>query len=249
MKDRTLIDDILLDEAGVDRISEALQEWMAWTKVPRKNALRCRLVFEELLEDACLRFDRRSRASVSAGRRFGAVAVTVRFAGDAYDPTDRKETDDWTRQLLENVGMLPVWSYKRGANELTLRLPREKLRGEIFLLAAFAAAVFLWALGGVLPQELVSALDTCVFSPVSTVFMGLLGTFAGIMVFLTATAGICGVGSVAVFSKLGGYLIGRNVFKSFLGAGASAAVLLAQFGNSPECSASRGRLRCWRISS
>ena len=234
-QNQTLIAGLLLDEAGVDHVSAVLQEWMAQEKIQPKNVLRGRLVAENLLEDLCVRFDRQLRVTVEAKRRFGTASLTVRYEGDAYNPLDSRETDEWTDRLLSNVGLLPVWSYRRGANELTVRLPKNKRRGELLLLAALAAAVALGLLKPVLPPVLSTALGDYIFPALSTVFTSLLGTFAGVMVFLTVISGICGVGNVADFSKLGKYLIGRNILMSFLGSGLCAAALLPffsfRFGN------------------
>lgn len=223
---QTLIADLPLDETGVDHVSAVLQEWMTQAKVQPKNVLRGRLVAENLLEDLCVRFGRKLHVSVEAFRRFGTPSLTVRYEGDAYNPIDSRETDEWTNQLLSNVGLLPVWSYRNGANELTLKLPKNKRRGELLLLIAFVAAAALGLLKPVLPTLLCTALGTYVLSPLSTVFTSLLGTFAGIMVFLTVISGICGVGNVADFSRMGKYLIGRNILMSFLGGGICAAALL-----------------------
>ena len=224
-----LLAEILLDEAGVDRISAVLQEWMAGEKVQPKNALRCRLAAEGLLEKLCFRFDRQLRVSAEVRRRFGSRAFTVRYPGEPYNPIGQKETDGWTDRLLSSVGLTPEWNYRQGANELTLKLPRNKLRSEIVLLAAFFAAVALGLAQPVLPSLPATVLGRYVFPSVSAVFTGLLGAFAGIMVFLTVISGVCGVGNVADFSKLGKYLIGRNVLFSFLGGGLCAALLLPLF--------------------
>ena len=68
-----LIDDLVLDEAGVDQVSGVLQDWMTQAKVNRKNVLRCRPAAESLLEDICFHFERNLHVSVEARRRFGTV--------------------------------------------------------------------------------------------------------------------------------------------------------------------------------
>lgn len=228
-KTRMLMEDILLDEKGVDSVSALLQKWMSEKKVQPKNALRCRLAWEELLERICVHYDRRKRVDVAVRRRFGASEITVLYDGEAYNPAETDETDTWTRQLLGSVGLVPAWNYRQGVNMLTLRLPRNKLRSEIIILAAVAAAVILGLSKSVMPAAVTSALDTYVFSSVSTIFTDLLGAFAGLMVFLMVLAGICGVGNVSEFSRLGGYLIGRNVLNSFIGSAVAAAAFIPFF--------------------
>ena len=228
-KQHNLISDLLLDEAGVDRVSAALQEWMAQEKVQPKNALRCRLAMESVLEELCVRYDRQLRVSAEVLRRFGARALVIRYEGEACNPIEKREADEWTSRLLSQVGLTPDWNYRRGVNEITLQLPRNKLRSEVLLLSAFGAAVLLGLLQPVLPALLTTVLGQYVFPSVAAVFTSLFGVFAGIMVFLTVISGICGVGNIADFSKMGKYLIGRNLLMSFLGGGICAALLIPCF--------------------
>ena len=218
-----------LDAAGVDHVSEIHQERMAGAKVQPKNAIRSRLSMEGFLENLSAHFGGELDVSVEMGKKLGRTYFIVRYEGDAYDPIKAVKEDELTDQLMSYIGMMPTWSFKRGVNELILRLPRNKLRSEFGLLIAFVAALAIGIAKPILPQAVTEVLGGYVLSPLADLFMNLLGTFAGIVVFLCVVSGICGVGNVADFSKKGKYLILRNLGGTFAGAGLCAALMIPFF--------------------
>ena len=221
-----LIEEILLDEAGVDRISEIIQEWMTSVKVQPQNMVRSRLVAETLLENICVHCDREMVSSVEMKNKFGRNSFILRYKGESYNPMESESQDSWSNYLLSNLGLLPTWNYRNGTNEIVLSVPRNKLKSEIWLLFALLTAILLGSLQSSLPSSLVSVCSDYLFTPISDVFLGLLGTFAGIMVFLSVISGVCGVGNIADFSKMGKYLIARIMFFSFLGGGICALLMI-----------------------
>ena len=214
-----------LDQPGIDRISEQLQEWLTQAKVGRKNALRLRLAMENLLEDLYLHYDRETSVSMEMTKRFGKAKLVIRYPGEAYSPGENGQMGEWEKRLMAQLGLMPVWRYRHGVNELTLKLSGDPIRSEFWLLLAFAAAILLGIARPVLPPLCIDVLTTC-FSYLSMIFLNLLGTFAGLLVFLSVVAGICGIGNVSDFSKMGTYLITRNLLLSFLGAGLCAVLMV-----------------------
>lgn len=76
-----------LDQPGIDRISEQLQEWLTQEKVERKNVLRLRLAMENLLEDLCLHCAAGLRRNTDrARRRIGAVSDLRRLSRNSRHP-------------------------------------------------------------------------------------------------------------------------------------------------------------------
>ena len=99
-----LIDDLVLDKAGVDQVSGVLQDWMTQAKVNRKNVLRCRLAAESLLEDICFHFERKLHVSVEVRRQGETIAarqMTVIFSKEMY----RRNL----RESLLFTGVCPRW--------------------------------------------------------------------------------------------------------------------------------------------
>ena len=232
MKNKQVVTDYLLDEAGVDHISGVLQTWMAQEKVPERSALRSRLAMESILENLCIHYDRKLVVSAAGKKQIGGRVFTVRYGDAPYNPLEEvgeNESYEWTNQILSNIGLMPAWSFRRGRNELSLKLPRNKLRSEAWLVIAFLAAVILGFLQPALPPALTDVIGNFVLNSVATVFLHLLGTFAGLVVFLSVINGICGAGGAAEFSKRGKLLILRNIIWSFIGAAFCAVCMIPFF--------------------
>lgn len=229
------LEDILLDKAGVDLISQQIQSWLTEAKMEHRNITRLRLGLENLLEDLCVHYDRKALVSVEMKQRFGRTSLLIRYPGEAYRP-GQNSADVWTNMLLSQIGLMPIWHHRHGVNELSLKLAGNKIRSELWLIIAFVSAVVFGLCKPLLPEALTSFLNTWVFTNLSDVFMNLLGTFAGVLVFLSVISGICGIGNISDFSKMGGYLISRNLLTSFAGAGLCAVLMIPcfsfRYGNS-----------------
>lgn len=227
--EKNILTDILLDEAGIDRISEQLQEWVEKTEIERKNAIRLRIALEDLLQDLCIHYERKNTVSIEMDKKHRKTVISIRYPGTAYNPVQNAETEEWSQMILSQLGLAPVWHYRHGVNELTLSLAGNRISGELWLVIAFAAAVVLGFCRPLLPPVIVEILTTYFFSYLTKIFMNLLGTFAGILVFFSVISGICGIGSISDFSRMGKYLISRNVISSFIGAGFCAALMIPCF--------------------
>ena len=232
-KKKRVITNYLLDEAGVDHISAELQDWMTREKVQAKNVLRCRLAMESILESLCIHYDRKLNVSVEMGRKgIGGRAFVLRYGNEPFNPTEESgenESYEWANQILSNIGLMPVWSFRRGTNELTLKLPRNKLSSEAWLVTAFLGAVLLGFLQPAIPQTVTAFVGEFVLNSLADIFMNLLGTFAGLVIFLSVINGICGAGGAAEFNKRGKYLIVRNLGMTFLGAAFCAVCMIPFF--------------------
>ncbi len=87
---KNILKDILLDEAGVDEISNQLQIWLEEMKTDQRNITRLRLAMEDLLEDLCIHYDRRIKVTLSLGKRLGTTHLSVHYTGDSYTLLPRK---------------------------------------------------------------------------------------------------------------------------------------------------------------
>ena len=221
-------EEFVLDRAAVDTISDVLERWMEQAGIKKGDRLRRRLAMEAILLNLCEHFDEKLIVSVSAGKRFWQPFFSIRYKGALYDPT-QYESDGWTVHLLSDLGYSPSWSFRGGVNELILKLPRSQVKPEVLMLAAVVVAVILGFLVPVFPESIKTFLNDYIFTTISDVFLKLMGTFAGIMVFLSVISGICGIGNISDFSKMGKYLVGRLIAFSFLGAAICGAAIIPAF--------------------
>ena len=219
----------ILDRSAVDEISMFLGSWLKGTRLDSRNAIRCRLAMETVLLSMCEHFEEKLPVTISTGRRLGRDYISICYHGSSYDPLQEEEMDGWTSSLLSNVGLRPVWSYKHGVNEVVLKLPQNNSSTEIMMLVAFAAALLLGFLAPVIPTEAKSVLDMYVFGTISDVFLRLIGTFAGILIFLSVISGICGIGNISDFSKMGKYMVSRFIAFSFIGGSVCGLIMIPFF--------------------
>ncbi|MBQ9058741.1 MAG: cation:dicarboxylase symporter family transporter, partial [Atopobiaceae bacterium] len=95
-----------------------------------------------------------------------------------------------------------------------------------FILFAVIAAVLLGVLGNAIPEDVRQNVIDVVLSPLSNCFLGLLNTFAGLMIFLTICSGILGMGDSATLGRTGKSVIIRFVGILFSISAVSAAAVL-----------------------
>ena len=198
-----------LNANAVDEISGSISEFLTDEAVERLNVLRIRLVMEELLLRVMDMHTEPFRVRFGLGKQFGKPLVSLKYGGDAFDPT-AAGSENWNDRILVSAGLSPSWTYRRNVNTLSLRLTESDGYGKLFfiLIAAVAAAI-LGAAGHFLPQALKAGIDEVLLSPLMSGFLGLLNTFAGVMIAFTICSGVLGVGDSAALGKIGKGLLLR----------------------------------------
>ncbi len=205
-----------LNAKAVDDISEAIDQFLKTAGVERRNILRIRLTLEEMLLRILDLKEPPDRVSLGLGKQFGKMAACLKYGGIPFDPTDG-EAENWNNRILISEGLSPAWSYRRGANTLSIKLAENAGHGTLFyIMIAALAALLLGAAGYLLPQTLKSAIDEVLLAPLMKGFLGLLNTFAGIMIAFTIMSGLLGVGDSAALGKIGKGLLLRLFFISLV---------------------------------
>ena len=198
-----------LDAKAVDDISESIKSFLESLNMERRNVLRIRLTMEELLLRLHDRSDGPAAVSLGLGKQYGKPLVSLKYEGEPFDPTDG-EAENWNGRILAAAGLSPVWSYRGKDNLLSLRLTESGGHGTLFyIMIAVIAAAVLGAAGHFLPQTLKAGIDEVLLAPLMKGFLGLLNTFAGIMIAFTICSGVLGVGDSATLGKIGKGLLLR----------------------------------------
>lgn len=201
-----------LDRISVQKLLEDFSSFLDGEKIERRNALRMSLTLEELLLRIIEHEGAPGTCTLTVGRRFSRPVAILRYGGERFDPT-LEGGDTWNSQLLERLGLSPEWSFRAGVNSLRLRPPRQNGPGRLMLLlAAAVAAGVLGAAGMLLPAALREGAVEVLLTPMFNAFLGLLNTFAGIMIFFSVSSGVFGIGDTASLSG-----IGRTMFPRFIG--------------------------------
>lgn len=200
--------DYELNAKAVDEISESVSKFLESLSAERRNILRIRLTMEELMLRICDAQDRPEKISLGTGKRFGKPVLLLKYEGAPFDPTDGNG-DNWNERILASAGFIPTWEYRGKTNTLSLRLNTGGFGTLFYILIAALAAVLIGIAGRFLPQEFKSALDEILLGPLMSGFLGLLNTFAGIMIAFTICSGVLGVGDSSTLGKIGKSLLLR----------------------------------------
>ena len=217
---------LVLDKKGVDSISDEFQAIMKEYGVQRTNIVKARLAMESVLLDIADHFDNKKEITVIMGSRFGSRFFTVRYDGSPYNPMEDTASDGWTGQLLSSVAIVPAWSHKNGYNEIYVRVPRNAKKSEMVMLSSVAAGVLLGVIQNYLPADISSFFTEFICAPISKVFMNMLTTFAGLVVFMSLLSGIIGIGNLSDFSKVGKYMVRRFLVADYIACGITILALI-----------------------
>lgn len=219
-----------LDESAIDEIAEKVQGFLNGLNMERRNVLRVRLSVEEVLLKWLEKF-RGTQCSLSIGKRLGSPFVSICVKGEECNPLEEanQEYGEWSSHLLENMGLSPVFSYQKGQNQIVLKLKKKKKKPMIAILEALVFAVLLGILGRFLPDGIRLTISDGILAPIFNVFLGVLNTIAGPMIFLSVAWGIYSIGDVATLGSIGKNMMLRFAGKSFLIAGLGALIMVPFF--------------------
>ena len=216
---------LTLTRSGVDEASDTVQKWLEEAGIGHRDVSLIRLITEEMLLNICEHTEETKQAEIVFFRSFGREQLRIRYGGDRFDPRKPadNEIEEYTASLLDRTGILPVWRWRFGRNELTIPVSAAKKRAELVMLGCIAAAVAVGLLGQYIPETIRNPVMDYGLLYLSGGFLNLLNTFIGLMIFLTVITGICGIGSTAALGKVGKQMMIRFLVTTFATCGAVTA--------------------------
>ena len=228
---QTIKKDLMLDQAGVDAVSQEIAAWLADLRLSRQDRLRIQLTMEELLLRVSEHFEGKISGKLSLGKILWAPVIRFHYRAEAFDPIRAADDHDnemtaWTNRILARMGLSPSWHYRHGWNTLSQKIPRHGHSSQLSLAAALGLAIVVGIAGTALPVQVQTAVSNFIFFPISDFFFRLLNTFLGPMVFFSIVVGICGIGNASDFERIGRQMVTRFLLFTLLSS--AAAVLLAR---------------------
>ena len=215
-----------LSEAAVDTVSAAVQDYLCKQNLERHSVQRIRLTVEELLLNLLAHCGKNMKFSIGLGKQFGRKMFRLRFEGKPFDPT-QNSNNPLADEMMRLLGLSPVWSCRGKVNTVSLVLADKPKRSMVFyIMLAVLSAVLLGILGNTMPENVRMIVTDAVLSPLSNAFLGLLNTFAGIMILLTICSGIIGMGDSAAIGRMGKSVVARFIGILLLTSSISAAITL-----------------------
>ena len=202
-----------------DRLSERIEMLGKKTKADNKDIIRLRFAVEEALLALDEKYNSELPITVQIEKKIEIYSVKISYIAEAYNPFSEAEQsgDEWSNQMLERIGQKPVYHQKGDFNVLQFAIPKKRYKQEMYILLAVVLAVLFGVFGKLIPEAVRMNIATYGLDLISDIFLRLLGVFSGLIIFFSLVNGICGMGSVGDFSKVGRNIIIRYVGLSFIG--------------------------------
>ena len=205
-----------LKNETIDQISEWLQDSCDQIGVEKREKHRVRLAIEDLLAKIKQHSENTISVEAGVGKQYGKWIFSLQYGGEAFNPADYDD-DDWSEKIKQNLGMAPVWSYRRNRNTITYTIKDRAQHGMTFyILVAVVLAIVLGILGRTIPEDIRTSIDTVLLTPLSDAFMGLMNTFAGLMIAFAICSGILGMGNPSTLRRIGKKFLGQIILLTFL---------------------------------
>lgn len=217
-----------LNLTNIDGASKTVTDFLSSEKVSSKEVQRIRLSVEEILLKYLGSLNSGTSFEIVTAKRFRTLKIELVIAGDSIDPfADDDGGGTILNNLLSNFGLAPTWRYKNGKNIITFTAKKQKKLSQILQIGiAILAAIVFGGLCLILPDSVSTFITSDLVTPVFNTFMGLLSAISGPIIFLSVVWGICGIGDMATFGKIGKKMIGRFLLVSII-VGAAMTVLFA----------------------
>lgn len=222
-----------LSASAIDEMAEKIDMYLTALKMESKNRLRIRLSMEEILLRMRDEFGDNNTCVLQMGTHFIRPCLMLEMEGAPFDPTVRhgedEEFSEWSNRMLENMGLYPLYSYTNGKNQVMLKLKKPHRNPLVTLFCTLVLAVLVGLAGIILPQNIMSVLLENLITPLYDTFLGVLSALAGPMVFLAVGRGVCGIGNISTFGRIGKRMLFRFFGISFVMSAFTVAVSLPAF--------------------
>ena len=192
----------------IEKASQQVDKTLATYGVERREALRIKLTFEEILLEYQEKLGENASFQVRFGNRCSTIRVEIIVTGESFDPMDKSEQDaDVLRGLLSGLGLAPIWNYKNGKNRIVFLSKKKPLSGTIKMLGALALAIVTGFLLTLMPVDISAKVNNYLLTPVTNAIIGLISAISGPLIFLSVLGSICSMGNMEIMGKIGGKTI------------------------------------------
>ncbi|MBP5343436.1 cation:dicarboxylase symporter family transporter [bacterium] len=187
----------------VEEISESIFNSLDIFKIEKKMRTRVRYEIEEILMNIISFYGNDMLIKVGSGKEHGRVVVRLTYSGKSFNPVDDVD-NPISDEMMKILGILPSWGYRRGENTVSIIVKdREPIKSFYFTLISISLALLFGFLGRLLTLEVRENISAHILTPILNIFLGLLTTFAGIMILLTIVNSIQGIGDAKKLGKMG----------------------------------------------
>ena len=190
--------------SDIDLACERVGEFLAKSGVERREALRIKLTFEEVLLEYQAKFGEETTYKLKCTRRLSAIKVEIEVTGEGFNPLE-KESDGGglINGLLAGIGLAPTYSYRNGKNHIVFTPKKKPMSGTLKMLVAIVLSVITGLLLTLLPEGARTGLSENFLTPVADLFFGAIAAVSGPFIFLSVLGSICSMGNIETLGKIG----------------------------------------------
>ncbi|MCQ2420423.1 MAG: dicarboxylate/amino acid:cation symporter [Clostridia bacterium] len=220
-----------LNAATVDACSALVQRYLTELKLPHRDVLRYAMTVEEILLKTMETAEEPVRVHLNVGTRLLRPYLSLEISGRPFNVYADAEQEQGVlgSGLLTNLGLSPDYAYSGNKNVYAFRIRRRSRNPIAVLLVTLAAAISTGVLGLLLPAGVRENLMELAVSPLHDLFLTILGSVAGPMVFLSVAWGIYGIGDAATFKRIGKKMLFSYISTVYLIVAAMGMLLLPLF--------------------
>lgn len=194
---------------NIDLACEQVGEFLAKAGVDRREALRIKLTFEEVLLEYQARLGEEATYKLKCSRRLSAIRVEIEVAGENFNPLENEnENGALINGLLAEIGLAPTHSYKNGKNYIVFTPKKKPMSGTVKMFAAIVLSVITGLLLTLLPDDARMGLSEHLLTPVADLFFGAVAAVTGPFIFLSVLGSICSMGNTETLGRIGKKMIG-----------------------------------------
>ena len=213
--------------SNIDLACEEVGEFLSKVGVERREALRTKLTFEEVLLEYQSKFGEEATFKVRLLKRLSSIKVEIIVEGESYNALVKNSDEgDVIQGLLAGIGLAPTWNYKNGKNYIVFIPKKKPLSSTVKMVGAIGLAMIAGIILNLLPDSVRAGANDYVLSPVTNAFVGLISAVSGPLIFLSVLGSICSMGNMETLGK-----IGSKTIKVILLYMTVIAVLMTAFGS------------------
>lgn len=181
----------LLQDEGIDELSEWIGQKLKGAAVDKQGRLRARLFAEEVLLRMQSHLDKNTEVSVTLDMRLKHTCrprLTFEMVGDPYNPLGGLEGDmgDWDSTLRAAIGLTPLYGYEYGRNVIKFHVPHSGLNSVLLIVFSILIGLLLGIFGAwVIPDSMRQVFANGLLTPTYDMWVRLLNALSGPVVFLT----------------------------------------------------------------
>lgn len=195
--------------SNINLACERVGEFLAKSGVDRREALRIKLTFEEILLEYQAQFGEEKNYKLKCTKRLSAIKVEIEVRGEGFNSLEKESGDGaLIHGLLAGIGLAPTYSYKNGKNYIVFTPKKKQMSGTLKMFVAIVLSVITGLLLTLLPEGSRTSLSEHFLTPVADLFFSAIAAVSGPFIFLSVLGSICSMGNTETLGKIGKKTIG-----------------------------------------